>query len=205
MDRAELKRRAKQQLGGKIFGSVWLYAVLVYLIYDLILVLGGRIPVVGFVLQLLATGPLSYAVAKMLLKQTSDGEAMRIEDMFDGFKDDFSGTFLLHLLQSIFVFLWSLLLVVPGIIKALSWSMSYYVKAEHPDYTWKQCMDASAQLTEGHKAEIFVLNLSFIGWYIVGALCLGVGTLWVMSYYNATMAQCYIWLNEWQNIDCTVY
>lgn len=100
--------------------------------------------------------------------------------------------------MSIFIALWSLLLVVPGIIKALGWSMAYYIKVEHPEYTWKQCLDASTALTNGHKGDLFVLHLSFIGWYFVGSLCLGVGTLWVMPYHQATLTQCYHWLKSQQ-------
>lgn len=148
MNRADLKQRAKAQLGGSIFGSVWLYAVLVFFINALIQLVGGN--------------------------------------------------FLLHLLMSIFIALWSLLLVVPGIIKALGWSMAYYIKVEHPEYTWKQCLDASTALTNGHKGDLFVLHLSFIGWYFVGSLCLGVGTLWVMPYHQATLTQCYHWLKSQQ-------
>lgn len=183
MNRADLKQRAKAQLGGSIFGSVWLYAVLVFFINALIQLVGGQIPLLGRVVGLLLTGPLSYGIAKMLLKQSRDGQAMNVAEMFDGFKDDFGGNFLLHLLMSIFIALWSLLLVVPGIIKALGWSMAYYIKVEHPEYTWKQCLDASTALTNGHKGDLFVLHLSFIGWYFVGSLCLGVGTLWVMPYH----------------------
>lgn len=151
MNRADLKQRAKAQLGGSIFGSVWLYAVLVFFINALIQLVGGQIPLLGRVVGLLLTGPLSYGIAKMLLKQSRDGQAMNVAEMFDGFKDDFGGNFLLHLLMSIFIALWSLLLVVPGIIKALGWSMAYYIKVEHPEYTWKQCLDASTALTNGHK------------------------------------------------------
>lgn len=160
MNRADLKQRAKAQLGGSIFGSVWLYAVLVFFINALIQLVGGQIPLLGRVVGLLLTGPLSYGIAKMLLKQSRDGQAMNVAEMFDGFKDDFGGNFLLHLLMSIFIALWSLLLVVPGIIKALGWSMAYYIKVEHPEYTWKQCLDASTALTNGHKGDLFVLHLS---------------------------------------------
>lgn len=200
MNRADLKQKAKAQLGGKIFGNVWLYAVLVALVNGIVLALAGKVPVLGQAVYLLVVGPLGYATAKMYLKQSRDGQPMNIPELVDGFKDDFSGNFLLGLLSAIFIALWSILLVVPGIIKGLSWSMIYYVKAEHPDYGWKQCMDASAALTNGHKGEIFVLQLSFIGWYIVGSLCLGIGTLWVNAYYQAAMTQCYNWLKT-QNVS----
>ena len=74
--------------------------------------------------------------------------------------------------------------------------MVYYVKADHPEYGWRECLDESQRLMTGHKWEKFVLDLSFIGWGIVGSLCLGVGTLWVMTYMAATEAQYYEYLTS---------
>ena len=198
MDRAELKQRARAQLGGKIFGTGWLYAVLVVLLQSAAIGVGGRGSGAGLALLLLVGGPLSYSAARMFLKQSADGQPMDLHDLTAGFTEDFSGSFLLNLMQTIFITLWSMLLVVPGIIKALGWSMSFYIRTEHPEYTWRQCLDASAALTNGYKGELFVLHLSFIGWYIVGALCLGVGELWVQAYVQATLTQCYNWLKTRQ-------
>lgn len=72
-----------------------------------------------------------------------------------------------------------------------AYSMAYYIKLDHPDYGWKACIDESRRLMDGHKWEKFVLDLSFLGWIIVGSLCLGVGTLWVTPYMEATNAQFY--------------
>ena len=191
MERAELKRRAKAQLGGKIFGSVWLYAVLAVLIYNALVRVIGAVPTVGVVISLLLGGPLAYGIDSIFLKQARDGEPMQIGDLFKGFSEDFSGLFLLGLMQTIFIVLWSLLLVVPGIVASLAYSMSYYIKKDHPEYDWRTCMNASKQMMNGHKMELFVLNLSFIGWYIVGAICLGVGSLWVDAYRHAAVAQFY--------------
>ena len=98
--------------------------------------------------------------------------------------------------SGLFIFLWSLLLFIPGIVKAYAYSMVYYVKADHPEYGWRECLDESQRLMTGHKWEKFVLDLSFIGWGIVGSLCLGVGTLWVMTYMAATEAQYYEYLTS---------
>lgn len=198
MNNAELKQRAREQLGGRVFGTGWLYAVLVVMLQSAVIGIGNRRRGMGLAVLLLVGGPLSCSAARMFLKQSADGQPMDLHDLAAGFTEDFGGSFLLNLMQNIFIVLWSLLVVVPGIIKALGWSMSFYVRAEHPDYTWRQCLDASAALTNGYKGEIFLLHLSFIGWYIVGALCLGVGTLWVQAYVQATMAQCYNWLKARQ-------
>jgi hypothetical protein len=62
---------------------------------------------------------------------------------------------------------------------------------DKPHYTWKQALDESKSLTDGYKMDLFLLDLSFIGWYIVGALCLGIGTLWVEAYHMAAKANFY--------------
>lgn len=110
---------------------------------------------------------------------------MNVADVFRGFPEDFGGTLLLGLLSSLFTFLWGLLLVVPGIVKAYSYSQAFFVKVDRPEYDWRACMDESIRLMDGHKMDLFILDLSFLGWYIVGALCIGVGTLWVYPYHMA--------------------
>lgn len=191
MERAELKRRAREQLGNSIFGSAWLYAVLAGLVYTALVRATNLVPTVGVVVTLLVGGPLAYGLDSMFLKQSRNGAPMQMGDLFKGFSEDFGGLFLQGLMQTIFIVLWSLLLVVPGVIASLSYSMSYYIKADHPEYDWRTCLASSKELMKGRKMELFVLNLSFIGWYIVGAICLGVGTLWVDAYRRAALAQFY--------------
>jgi len=191
MTRKEIKAKARAQLGGNIFSGNWLYAVLVILILGALMALPNGILGVGTVGVIIITGPLTYGVAKMFLKQSRDGAQMNVVEMFDGFKDDISGTIFLNVVIAVFTFLWSLLFVIPGIIKGYSYSMAYFVKADHPEFTYKQCIDESMRITNGHKMELFILDLSFIGWFIVGSICFGFGTLWVTAYQNAAKAQFY--------------
>lgn len=191
MTRSQIKQMARAQLGNQIFGNVWLFAVLVIVVQAALTYLINVVPVVGQVAALLVMGPLSYGVAKLFLKQTRMGGKMDIIEIFDGFKDDFSNTFLIMLMTQVFTFLWSLLFIIPGIVKGLGYSMAMYIKADNPEYDWRFCLDESERMMRGHKGEYFVLLLSFIGWEIVGALCFGVGTLWVTAYVEATKAQFY--------------
>lgn len=115
----------------------------------------------------------------------------RCGGVFEGFMADFGGALLFSLMSGIFTFLWSLLFVIPGMIKTYAYAMAYYVKVDHPDYGWNQCVKASIALMKGNKWCLFVLDLSFLGWYTVGALCFGIGTLWVAPYQQATRAQFY--------------
>ena len=138
-----MKAMAKAQLGNQIFGNTWLIAVVVVVIQTAISYLVNAVPGIGQIASLLLAGPVSFGVAAMFLKQTRTGEKMDIGDIFNGFRDDFSNTFLIGLMTFVFTFLWSLLFVIPGIVKSYSYSMAMYVKVDHPDYDWKQCIESA--------------------------------------------------------------
>lgn len=201
MTRQQIKAMARAQLGNQIFGNTWLIAVVAVVIQMAIAYLVNAIPGVGQIVSLLLAGPVSYGVASMFLKQTRTGEKMDIGDIFNGFREDFSNTFLIGLMTTIFTMLWSLLFVIPGIVKSLSYSMAMYIKVDHPEYDWKQCIDESQRMMQGHKGELFMLDLSFLGWLIVGALCAGVGEFWVNAYMQAAHSQFYENLRRTENAD----
>ena len=91
---------------------------------------------------------------------------------------------------------WFLLLIIPGIIKSYAYRMVPYILSENPDMDARQAIESSEQMTRGHKMEIFILDLSFIGWFILGALLCGIGVLFVMPYYNTAQAVLYTKLKE---------
>jgi len=187
MTRYEIKAQAREQLGGAIFGNRWMMALLVCLIFAAITSAAGATAVVAIIIA----GPLAYGLNFVFLKQRRDGENMQIGDLFRGFTDDFGQNFLIGLMTSVFCLLWGLLFVIPGIVKFYAYSMAYYIKADNPEFNWRECINASRELMYGHKWEKFMLDLSFLGWYIVGSLCLGIGTLWVVPYHNAASAVFY--------------
>lgn len=192
MNISELKARAKEQLDFGIFSNNWLTAVLICFIYGS-LITALSFSVVG---ALLVVGPLTYGISKIFVKQARDRQAIKITDLFNGFTEDLSNNFLLGIMEKIYTFLWGLLFIIPGIVKMYSYSMAYYIKADYPTYTWRQCLNYSQQMMKGYKWKHFMLDLSFIGWYIVGALCLGIGTVWVEAYHQATTAHFYATLLE---------
>lgn len=187
MSRQEIKSRAKSSLGKGIFSTGWLMAVLAVLIYSAI----NGILSYTIVGVLIVAGALSYGLVYAFLKNSRDGQPIEIGDLFSGFTHDFVGNLLLGLMVSIFTFLWTLLFIIPGIVKAYSYSMSFYIKVDHPEKGWKECIDESRKMMNGHKMDLFIQDLSFIGWMIVGSLCLGIGTLWVTAYMQAARAQFY--------------
>lgn len=178
----EIRAKAREVLGGKIFGNRWMFALLADLIVGAIAAVAGSvIPGLG---ALIITGPLTAGLSIFYLSLIRSQEDPKIELLFDGFKN-FGDNFLLGLMVAIFTFLWSLLFIIPGIVKSYSYSMAFFVKKDHPEMDWKACMDESQRLMDGNKGRLFLLDLSYIGWLIVGSLCCGIGVLWVSPYMNA--------------------
>ena len=111
-------------------------------------------------------------------------------DTFSGF-DDFWTAFKTTFFVGLFTFLWSLLFYIPGIIKALSYSMSLYILAENKGKPALECINESKAMTEGHKAELFVLGLSFYGWLLLCGITFGIAYIWVGPYMQATYINAY--------------
>ena len=95
------------------------------------------------------------------------------------------------LLRSIYILLWSLLLVIPGIIASYSYRMTSYILAENPELTASEAIERSKHMMDGHKMDLFILELSFIGWDILCLLTLGIGNLWLRPYKEAAFAVFY--------------
>lgn len=100
------------------------------------------------------------------------------------------------LLKGVLTFLWILLLIIPGIVKSYAYRMVPYILADNPNIGCRRAIELSNEMTMGHKFDIFVLDLSFLGWYLLGALLFGIGTLFVRPYDNATNAELYLELRE---------
>lgn len=184
IDRVDLKTRAKQMISGNI-GMLIVCTVIVAAIEGVC----GAIPYVGPVLSICAVGPLSLGTAYIYLNLTR-GYQPDVNVLFSGFQR-FVDTLVLYLLISIFTFLWSLLFVVPGVIKAISYSQAFYILAEHPEMTAKEALDESVAIMDGHKMEYFMLGLSFIPWLLLCSITCGLAGLYVVPYMAATFVNFY--------------
>jgi len=182
--RAELKIKAKEQIKGKI-GI--LFAI--FLIFLAISVVVGLIPILGGIVSLLISGPVALSFSMIFLNVTKGGKP-KIGDLFEGFKY-FGKSLALLLLIGIFTFLWSLLLIVPGIIKAFSYSQSFYILANNPNMTAREALKESMKIMNGHKWEYFVLELSFILWILLVMVTFGIALIYVYPYMEATLANYY--------------
>ena len=104
-------------------------------------------------------------------------------------------------MRNLYIFLWSLLLVIPGIIKSYSYFMVPFILAEDPNVSIGEALNRSTQMTDGHKMDMFVLDLSFIGWFILGFLAFGVGMIFVYPYVYTTKAFLYEELKQELIVD----
>ena len=184
IDRAELKARARQMMSGNM-GMLIVCTVIVTAVSGAC----AAIPYVGSVAGICITGPLMLGTTYIYLNLTR-GYEPDVNVLFAGFQR-FTDTLVLTLLIDIFVFLWSLLLVVPGIIKAISYSQAYYILAEHPEMSGKEALDASVEMMDGHKMEWFMLILSFIPWMLLCGITCGLAILYVAPYMEATCVNFY--------------
>jgi len=190
MNRIELKAKAKEQIKGKI-GILFVISLIIFGITGLASYLLGKIPVVG---SLIATIVVAHAFSLsmvMVYLNVAKGGTPKAGDSFEGFHD-FWAAFKVTFLVGLFTFLWSLLFVIPGIIKMYSYSMSLYVLAENKGKKALECIDESKKMTEGFKMDLFVLGLSFIGWELLGVITFGIAYIWVGPYMNATYANAYL-------------
>ena len=189
MNRSELKAKAKAQIRGKI-GILFVITLLISVISGVAGFILNFIPGARFIGTVIITPAFALSLIRVYLMLLDD-KRPAINDAFSGF-DDFWSAFKVTFLVGLFTFLWSLLFVVPGIIKSISYSMSTYILAENKGKPALECIKESQAMTDGHKWELFVLGLSFIGWELLGAITFGIACIWVVPYMSATYANAYV-------------
>ena len=118
------------------------------------------------------------------------GEDISVGDAFKGFNITGKAVWL-SIITNFFIFLWSLLLLIPGIIKSFSYSMAPFILADNPELTAREALSESKKIMYGHKFDLFVLQLSFFLWYLLGAITLGIAYIYIAPYYEATIINFY--------------
>jgi uncharacterized membrane protein len=176
MNRIAIRAQARELLAGR-----WNIFALIWFIY--VLIEGAAASLPGS--SLLITGPFALGLTIISLRVVRR-EGINVEMLFEGFRD-FARSLVASLLIMLFVALWSLLLIIPGIIAALSYSMTFYILADNPELTASEAITKSKIMMFGHKTELFWLYLSFIGWAILCLLTAGIGFFWLLPYiYTST-------------------
>ena len=188
MNRAELKAAARSQIMGKI-GILFLIALIIGAISGVASALLSLIPFGGIVAAVVITPAFALSTVRVYLNVVKGGRPAA-GDAFSGF-DDFWSAFKVQFFVGLFTFLWSLLFFIPGIVKSYSYSMAMYVLADNPGKPALECIKESQRMTNGHKMDLFVLQLSFIGWILLGCITFGIAYIWVGPYMSAAYANAY--------------
>ncbi len=178
----EIRLDARQALKGN-----WSQAVLATLVYTLVGSASSSIPFAG----LLVVCPLSFGFMLCFLRMIrgEDSDEM-VGDQFGVFNK--YGRYLGgSLLYTIYILLWSLLLIVPGIIMSYAYAMTPYIMYDRPDLDSDECIHESKVMMKGHKWKLFCMDLSFIGWILLCILTLGIGFLWLQPYIESSHAKFY--------------
>ena len=163
-------------------------------IFGAVMAITGLIIIIGLVQYVIGSfvslGLIQYNLDLI------DGRDAELSQIFSK-ASMFGKAFWLRLRMSIFTFLWSLLFIIPGIIKAYSYSMSGFILTENPEMTAEEAMEVSMKMMKGNKWRTFILDISFLGWYFLSVLTFGLLSIfWVNPYNAATIAELYITLRK---------
>lgn len=176
----DLMRKAKAQLEGN-----WLNAALATLIYAALVSVASC----TYVLEYIVYGPLMLGYCLYIIALTGYKKS-DLNTLFAGF-ERFAQTLVAGLLMSLAVTVGTALLIVPGIIIALGFSMTFFIMIDNPQMTGIDALQASWNLMNGHKWELFCLYCRFIGWLLLCVLTCGILTLWVNPYMTAAQLNFY--------------
>lgn len=183
------KDKAIESLSGR-----WLQAAVATLIVCVVMELPSLIDLrteteglANLLSLLLLPLPWGFAVFTLYISRY---EPTDYGTLFDGFKD-YGRIFTTMLLMCVYTTLWSVLLIVPGIIKAYSYAMTPYILADEPQLKNNAAIEKSMRMMRGHKMDLFLLDLSFIGWFLLSCLTLGLGFLLLFPYWQTARAHFY--------------
>ena len=184
MTRTELKNEAKEQIKGKI-GILFL----IFLIIAIIGVGSSFVPIVGWFATIIIMPAFNISLC-MIFLNLAKREDISVGDVFKGFNITGKAVWL-SIITWFYTFLWSLLFIIPGIIKTFSYSMAPFILADNPNLTSSEALSESIRIMYGHKFDLFVLQLSFFLWYILGTITFGIAYVYVVPYFEATMTNFY--------------
>ena len=181
----EFRARGKASLTG-----VWDKAALATLIIVVCAAIAA-IPFVGVLVSVFLVMPLAFGYSIGFLRHVRGEDPNGLTTrQFDAFKEygRYLGT---SLLMIVFIILWSLLLVIPGIIKAYAYAMTPYIMHDHPELDADDCISKSQEMMKGYKWKLFCLHFSFIGWILLCFLTLGILALWISPWTECSQVKFY--------------
>lgn len=149
----------------------------------------------SLLLTLFFCSPIRYSLSRAYLGLI-EGKRVKFSMFATGYTEAWGKSILLSFLIWIFTLLWSLLFIIPGIIKAYSYRMAFFILADNPELSASEALQKSKEMMKGHKLDLFILDLSFIWWSLLVAITFGVALIYVAPYVGATQANFYESLKE---------
>lgn len=151
-------------------------------------VIGSALMLVGRIVPfgaMIVEGPLEVGITEVYVK-SSRQEKTSVKDLLTGFKDNFGENFILGILRDLLVILWSVLFIIPGVIKNYSYTMSIYLITRNHELTAMEALKESKRLMKGHRRELFLMDLSFLGWILLTIVTLGIAGFYTIPYIHET-------------------
>jgi uncharacterized membrane protein len=180
----ELMFQARESLKNR-----WGLAVGGNVIYLILIALIQMVPRIGWIAYLILGGPLLLGWSVFFLSFSRNQDA-QIAQLFDGFNRFVNGL-VAYLLMTLFIILWTLLFIIPGIVAYLSYAQTFFILAENPQLEGRDALRRSKTLMKGNRLKLFFLFWRFFGWFLLGVLSLGIGFLWIMPYLATTLGRFY--------------
>ena len=207
MDRVKIKAKAKEfAFNNKL--NIWKAIIFVGLVSGLasssMVFIAGEESWIG---SLITTAieiflmPLQIGMFSYILKLVRGKKVELTEELFSKYKSEYMWDIILvSLITGLIIALMSLLLIIPGIIYAIKFAMTSFILAEQDEKELKEhkAYEVSSKMMEGHKWEYFVFQLSFIGWYFLCGITLGIASIWVVPYVSVANA---MWYDELKKIS----
>lgn len=180
----QLMQNASVALQGK-----WAKAAGAFFLLIISAVIIQMIPIAGPIIWLLLVGPYMLGFYNYALR-IARGENVELSTIFSGF-NDFGRGLLAYLLTNIYILLWSLLLIIPGIMAAFAYTMTYFILIDNPDMGVNDAISLSRKLMTGNRWKIFCLSLRFLGWFLLAIFTFGIAGFWVYPYMQVAFAKFY--------------
>lgn len=172
----------------------------------IVVIVLGSAAIIGILLSIFLFNPLEVGLRRFFWQNSKeDGVGLSKDNLGVAFSEDYTNIVAAMFMTKFFAFLWSFLFIIPGIVKAYSWRLVPYIISEEPDITGTEARERSAQMMYGSRWKAFVLDLSFLGWALLGVLTLGIlNIVWTDPYKAATDAELFRYLSGDPSVPAAV-
>ena len=172
--------------------DVWNYWVLPFTWFSMLF--GLLITAVGIAFKVFVSNPFEISTAGFFMSNRN--APAKFTEVFKVFDKAYLKRTIVMFMRDLFISLWTLVFIIPGVIAQYKYWAVKYILNENPNLSWQHALDLSKRMTYGRKWDLFVLQISFIGWYILGALLCGLGVIFVNPYAEQTYAEAYEFIKQ---------